>query len=64
METDSRTSFAQLRELQDDSRQRFGLTIFTELSMGMSGDYAAALREGSTTVRIGMTILGTRDSRK
>ena len=31
------------------------------LSMGMSGDYAVAVEEGSTMVRIGTTIFGARD---
>lgn len=31
-----------------------------ELSMGMSGDYNIALQEGSTMVRIGTTIFGSR----
>jgi uncharacterized pyridoxal phosphate-containing UPF0001 family protein len=29
--------------------------------MGMSGDYAAAIEEGSTMVRIGTAIFGERD---
>jgi uncharacterized pyridoxal phosphate-containing UPF0001 family protein len=33
---------------------------FTELSMGMSGDVAVALAEGSTLVRIGTAIFGDR----
>lgn len=33
---------------------------FTELSMGMSGDYALALEEGSTMVRIGSLLFGER----
>merc|ERR1712054_136949 len=32
-----------------------------ELSMGMSGDYAEAVRHGSTNVRVGSTIFGARD---
>lgn len=34
---------------------------FTELSMGMTGDYKIALEEGSTMVRIGSAIFGSRD---
>ena len=34
----------------------------TELSMGMSGDYRVAIQEGSTLVRIGTAIFGTRGS--
>lgn len=33
---------------------------FTELSMGMSGDYKIAMKEGSTIVRIGSLIFGER----
>ena len=33
---------------------------FKELSMGMSGDYAIAIEEGSTMVRIGSSIFGER----
>ena len=32
-----------------------------ELSMGMSGDYEAAIRMGSTNVRVGSTIFGARN---
>ncbi len=60
-EADSRACFARLRELRDECRKRFGLQDFTELSMGMSGDYAAAIKEGSTMVRIGTAIFGERD---
>ena len=58
MEVHSRASFARLR---DACQQRFELKDFTELSMGMSGDYAAAIQEGSTMVRIGTAIFGERD---
>jgi PLP dependent protein len=34
---------------------------FTELSMGMSGDYQIAIDEGSTLVRIGSSIFGERE---
>lgn len=37
---------------------------FTELSMGMSGDYKIAVEEGSTLVRIGTSIFGERDYSK
>ena len=35
---------------------------FSEISMGMSGDYAIALRQGSTLVRIGSLLFGARDT--
>jgi hypothetical protein len=34
---------------------------FREISMGMSGDYEVAIREGSTIVRIGTAIFGERN---
>ena len=33
---------------------------FTELSMGMSADYIEAVKHGSTFVRIGSSIFGSR----
>ena len=33
---------------------------FKEISMGMSGDYLLAIEEGSTMVRVGSSIFGTR----
>jgi uncharacterized pyridoxal phosphate-containing UPF0001 family protein len=56
--------FARLRTLRDDCRKRFGLKDFTELSMGMSGDYTAAIQEGSTMVRTGTAIFGERNYSK
>jgi len=35
---------------------------FCEISMGMSGDYKIAVEEGSTIIRVGSAIFGTRDS--
>jgi hypothetical protein len=32
-----------------------------ELSMGMSGDYALAIEEGSTMIRVGSKIFGSRN---
>lgn len=34
---------------------------FSELSMGMSGDYEVAIEEGATLVRIGTALFGARD---
>ncbi|WP_372642040.1 YggS family pyridoxal phosphate-dependent enzyme [Ancylomarina sp.] len=35
-------------------------TDFVEISMGMSGDYQLAIEEGSTMVRVGSSIFGSR----
>ena len=59
-ESERRASFAALRNLRDDCAQRFALPGFTELSMGMSGDFIEAILEGSTMVRVGTAIFGKR----
>jgi len=59
-ETERRASFAALRKLRDDCAQRFALPGFTELSMGMSGDFIEATQEGATMVRLGTAIFGER----
>lgn len=52
--------FRSMRELRDDIRLRFDLPSLLHLSMGMSGDYQVAVREGATIVRIGRAIFGER----
>ncbi len=37
--------------------------VFTELSMGMSGDFETAIRYGATYVRVGTAIFGERPAR-
>lgn len=55
---EARPYFRQLRRLRDENLAR--CPTLTELSMGMSNDFAAAIEEGSTTVRIGTAIFGRR----
>jgi pyridoxal phosphate enzyme (YggS family) len=57
-----RDSFKTLRELKEGAKKRFDFEM-RHLSMGMSGDYAAAISEGSTIVRIGTAIFGARNKR-
>jgi pyridoxal phosphate enzyme (YggS family) len=54
-----RRPFAQLRGLRDQLNRQ-GLQLDT-LSMGMSHDFAAAIAEGATIVRIGTAIFGDRN---
>lgn len=54
-----RAAFAQMRILLEQLNRQ-GLVLDT-LSMGMSHDYAAAIQEGATIVRIGTAIFGARD---
>ena len=56
---DSRPQFRATRALQDELAQAAGVE-FPELSLGMSGDYAVAIEEGSTIVRVGSAIFGPR----
>jgi len=56
--TAQRVPFARLRELRDRLNQH-GMHMDT-LSMGMSHDFAAAIAEGATMVRIGTAIFGDR----
>src|SRR6478735_2835913 len=55
----ARRCFARLRALRDELAARFG-TPLRELSMGMSGDFEAAIAEGSTQVRVGTALYGNR----
>jgi hypothetical protein len=54
-EGDARPHFARLRALRDAVDPSL-----PDLSMGMSGDYEAAIAEGSTIVRVGTAIFGAR----
>jgi PLP dependent protein len=54
VDADPRPHFAYLRELA----ARHGLAV---LSMGMSGDFEAAIAEGATHVRVGSAIFGQRN---
>lgn len=58
--TQIRKSFASLRALSERMQKRFPSFCFTDLSMGMSGDFEIAVEEGSTMVRVGTSIFGTR----
>ncbi len=58
-EDEQRRIFSSLRMLSEEIRLRLSLPSI-ELSMGMSSDFEAAIREGSTIVRIGTAIFGGR----
>jgi PLP dependent protein len=55
----ARRAFANLRELRDELARQSGRPLST-LSMGMSGDLAEAIAEGSTQVRVGTAFFGAR----
>jgi pyridoxal phosphate enzyme (YggS family) len=55
-----RREFKGLKSMYDELKNRIGNMEI--LSMGMSGDYAIAIEEGSTMVRIGSSIFGARNN--
>jgi pyridoxal phosphate enzyme (YggS family) len=57
-----RNEFKTLKNVFDSLKTEFFFTqdSFKEISMGMSGDYRIAIEEGSTMVRIGSSIFGSR----
>lgn len=56
----ARPFFKRLRRFQSFLKERQPETCWEELSMGMSGDFEAAIQEGATLVRIGTAIMGPR----
>lgn len=60
-ETQIRKEFKGLRAFFESLKAReTERVLMRELSMGMSGDYRIAVEEGSTLVRVGSAIFGTR----
>lgn len=58
-----KNEFAQLKSIFDFLKTNYfsDSATFKEISMGMSGDYIAAIEEGSTMVRVGSSIFGKRN---
>ena len=56
----ARPCFRALRLLRDDVARRLGVES-PHLSMGMSDDFAVAVEEGATLVRLGRVLFGERD---
>jgi len=52
-------AFRELRTLRDQAQQRLGRAL-PILSMGMSGDFEAAVAAGSTMLRLGEALFGPR----
>ncbi len=58
---DARPWFKRLRELRDEwLAAGVPAPMLRELSMGMSADFEVAIQEGSTMVRVGTAIFGSR----
>ena len=56
---DPTQAFEELRRLREDAQQQIGHGL-PVLSMGMSGDFEAALKAGSTMLRLGQVLFGPR----
>jgi len=58
-----RSEFGTLKKLFDFCKQNFfgNSDTFSELSMGMSGDYKIAIEEGATIIRVGSLLFGERN---
>jgi PLP dependent protein len=59
-ENQVRTEFSNLAKLFKEIKSEINNPVFKEISMGMSGDYKIAIEEGSTMVRIGSALFGSR----
>lgn len=59
----SRKYFVGLRELRDRLQTEFHVDL-AQLSMGMTQDFAVAVEEGATLVRVGTAIFGERTRKK
>jgi pyridoxal phosphate enzyme (YggS family) len=59
-QAEQRRSFRLLRELRE-AAERSGHRL-PDLSMGMSGDYAIAVEEGATMIRLGTVLFGVRET--
>jgi pyridoxal phosphate enzyme (YggS family) len=59
----TRPFFQRLRQLRDYLAEQNPQICWNELSMGTSTDFAAAIQEGATLVRVGTAIMGSRPKR-
>jgi pyridoxal phosphate enzyme (YggS family) len=57
----ARPTFSALRELRNKLAADFSTADWSALSMGMTDDYAIAIEEGATIVRVGRAIFGPRE---
>lgn len=57
----ARPCFRELRTLRGQLAAAHPRLDFSTLSMGMSGDFAVAIEEGSTVIRIGTALFGKRE---
>lgn len=62
-ESQIQNEFRSLKTLFEVLKKEVNMTSIdlTEISMGMSGDYLIAIKEGSTLIRVGSAIFGSRN---
>lgn len=60
----TRPYFQKLRRLRDFLAHNFPAANWSELSMGTSADFEAAVEEGATLVRVGTAIVGPRPPKR
>ena len=58
--TVARVAFSRLRDLKEKMSHEFKISL-PELSMGMTGDLKEAVAEGSTMIRVGSALFGSRN---
>jgi pyridoxal phosphate enzyme (YggS family) len=61
-EAETRTCFRSLREWRDRWAAAHPRLQLGVLSMGMSGDFALAIEEGATRIRVGTALFGARNA--
>ena len=61
-ESQIRQEFSKLKSIFEELKSKYFTSAesFNTISMGMSGDYAIAIEEGSTMIRVGSSIFGER----
>lgn len=57
----AKAAFEKLRDLRDRLSERYDCAL-DELSMGMTGDLEAAIAAGSTQIRVGTALYGSREA--
>ena len=55
-----RKSFSLLRDIKEEINKMLGENRIKHLSMGMSNDFEIAIEEGSTQIRLGTVLFGSR----
>ena len=56
-----KNAFSTLRNLKDKVNKELGVRTLEELSMGMTNDFELGVEEGSTMVRLGTGLFGSRN---